>query len=311
MVMSNQQNQREKKQITPERIIILLLQNTELKQEEIADYCGLEYKNYKTRYVTEPLRVLNNKKFLTFRKDDEKKVGRPKRIYRIERNFTTLKAIYSSYPDIQPHFQESPWLIELIIQKRLNIGNKTEGLKDDMRIMLKKSRTFFETFLKRTYNQKNLLQLQRLVYNPAPDERWFYEDIDGLQKIGDVSYIVYILFAFCIYAEYLWEQPKSWLPKDIKDLLENMSENGTKYPCSAQKNQTTMEISDALLKFWSVYKNNSNHVPQELDDLLYEYSTLREQYHNFEKTGEEVNRKYNEIADKLDLPKRDRTIKLK
>lgn len=299
-----------------EKIIALLLNKSELPKGEIAEKCGFTGKTTKYRSIKNSLDELIKNEFI---KVTKRKTGRPGAqphyCYIIQKLEIIQKLYNSSSDELKIDFRNSPWLIKWLIKQHLKIDKPSKALKQDMPRMLRASCIFFETFLFNEYSEKELRELSALVYSPVPDEScfyetWFYEKEKGNMPPEGVSYLVYHLFSFCVFAEFLYLNPKNQLDENIKALLINMSDKATDYQNAAQKNAETFYILDVLLAFWTVLKDNQTQKIEVLDKLFTEYIKVRDVYCSIGQRDKqlalELNKKYNEIADVLNLPKRDR-----
>lgn len=300
-----------------EKIIALLLDKKELYTGEIAKGCGFTDETGKYRSIRPSLTKLKEKEYLDYNTKETHKPGALPIYYSIKPELVNIVRLYNKCERVkqQQYFQNSTWLIELLIEQNLKIDKPSKELKEDMARMLRASQIFFKTFLFNEYSEKELRELSALVYYPVPDDtcftepRFFQEGVDE-QPSTDVSYLLYHLFSFCIFAEFLYLNPKNQLDEKIKALLIEMSDKATDYQNAAQKNNETFYILDVLLAFWTVLKDNQTQKIEVLDKLFTEYIKVRDVYWSIGRRDQqlalELNKKYNMIAEILNLPKRDR-----
>lgn len=299
-----------------EKIISLLLSKRELYKGELAEKCGFTGKTTKYRALRNTLAESEIGKCLIMTEKKTGARGGSRNYYKIDMDQIKIQKLYRrSSENLKNHFRNSSWLIRWIIKKNLKIDKPSNQLKQDVAQMLRASRIFFETFLYNEYSEKELRELSALIYYPVPDETFFNEPpffqkgVDE-QPSTDVSYLLYHLFSFCIFAEFLYLNPKNKLDKNIKVLLKKMSDRATDYLNAAQKNYETFSILDALIALWTASKDNQTQKIDNLDRLFTEYIKLRDVYWSIGRKDQELalelNKKYNEIAEILNLPKRER-----
>jgi hypothetical protein len=263
------------------KIITALLRQRECDTGQLADFCGYSG-NRKYEAITPALDNLHRRGYLE-RKTAPSSTGSSQEStwYNIKKDLTVIAKIYSDR-QLQPipsEFRESKWLRDLILEERFHFLKSSvesqylEPLRNDIRYMLKFSRTFFEYNLKYQITPEILRFWPEGIETPLPVLAWKSEWFTSRDRMAQAErqefppYLIHNFFIFCLFSEYIEAQLQG------KDLPEMRKEWEWSRDLSSQFRKRLREF-ESTIQIISVLQNAAKKSGDEKLALEYTLKTL-------------------------------------
>lgn len=287
------------------QILWSLLKYSERTTGELADDCGFRMKK-RSKYdnVKRELKDLTTETpYLEVEKKNPPNT-RSATYYRICRDNEIILQLYadSRFTALREYFWQSDWLRKFLIDNQTDFT--TNDLKEDMRQMLVASPTFFGLYLQQKVLEPTTMIWSACIEYPIPSDAWFSEKYVAGERGRPNPNMLYNLFTFCMFADYLPQYLNGTMDVEHYALLSQMGEKSSQYRRTARAYQTSFRIMEALLAVREL-GTEMGSIPRWLVEKLDQYADIRVGDEAIPETVDRVNAEldmiYNEIAEGLGL----------
>ena len=285
-----------------------LLENNGLTTGELSDLCGYSNKSNKYGNVDKPLKKLVNAGFLIREKISHEKGRRPSR-YRIKEELPVILDIYHEFEDLQDVIRNQEWILDLILNNKLNVENN--ALKGEIRQMLKLSPTFiYLALVHPSINELADYWFTIITQNKLNKNIQVLQDREGF--LINSPYKFHEFFTFCVYNDALNSDDlnNENTEKSLNFLNEIIKKS--RASDSSIENFSMSVVMRVVKSMCELFQNNDTNTTRWLISQNTLYDVKKQAWEELIKENQEdINTYYemvtiyNEIFNKLNLGKGD------